>query len=152
MKSGKILFLLLALSQGAWAQVYKSIDSAGHVTFSDRPSNGAVKIDIPPAPPSPPPPKAVEDVPAAESSESAVPESGASDKLEQKRNAIDEQIRQEAAALNSARAALEQMQGKSYGGYRPSQEDNDLAGRLTDEVNEREIRLEELKRQQSEIK
>ena len=50
-----VLFcVLLALS--ATAQVYKSVDEDGNVTFSDRPSQDAQPVDIGPTNTTPPPP------------------------------------------------------------------------------------------------
>jgi hypothetical protein len=67
-----LIFSLLTLFMAAaHADVYRSVDENGNVVYSDKPSEGAVKIDVkdaqtiklPPAPPikSEPPPK--EDVP-----------------------------------------------------------------------------------------
>ena len=52
------LFVLLCASHIGWAQaeIYKSVDSEGHVTYSSAPTKGSKKLDLgPPLPASSPP-------------------------------------------------------------------------------------------------
>lgn len=52
------LILLLCVSCIGWAQaeIYKSVDSEGHVTYSSSPTKGSKKLDLEPPLPSLPPP------------------------------------------------------------------------------------------------
>lgn len=43
-----ILALSLLLPWGAWADIYKSVDAQGNVTYSNVPSKGATKLNIEP--------------------------------------------------------------------------------------------------------
>lgn len=54
-----ILLLCLGCIGLAQAEIYKSVDSEGHVTYSSSPTKGAKKLDLePPLPSSPPPARA----------------------------------------------------------------------------------------------
>lgn len=45
MTLGTVLCLLMS---NAWAEIYKSVDANGHVTYSNMPSKGAKKLEIEP--------------------------------------------------------------------------------------------------------
>ena len=57
MKLGCSFFLLLCICHIGWAQaeIYKSVDSEGHVTYSSSPTKGSKKLDLEPLPASSPP-------------------------------------------------------------------------------------------------
>lgn len=44
-----LLLCLLALIHPAWAEIYKKVDENGHVTYSNVPIKGGVKLDLEPA-------------------------------------------------------------------------------------------------------
>ena len=65
MKPGCSFFLLLCMCHIGWAQaeIYKSVDSEGHVTYSSSPTKGSKKLDLEPLPsplPASSPPERVE--------------------------------------------------------------------------------------------
>lgn len=62
MKPGRSLFFLLCMCHLGWshAEIYKSVDSEGHVTYSSSPVKGSKKLDLEPLPgalPAAPPPE-----------------------------------------------------------------------------------------------
>jgi hypothetical protein len=56
MKSAIVLLLMTLAAGHAWGEIYRSVDQNGNVTFSDQPSSGAEKVQLPPIPTYEPPP------------------------------------------------------------------------------------------------
>ena len=44
------LLFLISQTVSVWAEIYKSVDADGHVTYSSTPSKGAKKLDLEPIP------------------------------------------------------------------------------------------------------
>lgn len=96
MKIKYLFFALLAANSLAYGDVYKSVDENGNVTYSNSPSKGAKKVDLPPisiVPASPVPPQ-----------ETAKPEAPSA--KADKRKMLEDQLAQEEAALEKAKQAL----------------------------------------------
>lgn len=55
MKYRYALIALLACPIGVKAEIYKSVDAEGHVTYSSTPAKGATRLDLPPLPTMAPP-------------------------------------------------------------------------------------------------
>lgn len=142
-----LLFLVLvACAAASHADVYKSTGPAGITLFSDRPSKGAAKLDIPP----PPPPLTA---PAA-SEESAEPEKKPSheDAVDETRKALQGKLDAETGALAAAKAELKKAQAIILGTERNSQADFDRTAALEDEIARHEKAVESLRKQISNLK
>lgn len=135
--------LLLFGAAFAHADVYKSTDASGVVLFSDHPSEGAKKLEIPPAPPVPS--KAtieMQDEPAP------VP----ADKVGEERKTLENRLNSETGELDKSRKALKAAQETISGAERNSQADIDRAAVLEDEIARREKAVEALRKRISDLK
>jgi len=111
MKNLLILALGLGLASAASAEIYKSVDADGHVTYSNVPMKGATKLDLEP-------PVSV-NVPAAKPAASKTPASFPKvDKEEQKlrdqkrKQVLEEELAAERDALEEAKAAYAEGESK----------------------------------------
>ncbi|ABE50713.1 DUF4124 domain-containing protein [Methylobacillus flagellatus] len=93
----------------AHAEIYKSVDEHGHVTYSNVPSKGAIKLDIDPPPPAPPPkPK-----PQATPSDFPRIDTQTQKKRdEQRKQILLEELEAERAALEEAKKAYAEGESK----------------------------------------
>lgn len=141
-----LLFALCAPFVVGHADVYKSTDSKGKTVFSDSPSNGAQKLDIP-APPVKAP--VVEEPEKPENPEKAPPKKNVAD---EKRKDFQDELNVEAEKLDAAKAELIKAQAAISGTERNSQEDIDKTAKLEDEIAEHEKAIEGLRKQISGLK
>lgn len=121
----RYLFVLLCLCQfgRAEAEIYKSVDAEGHVTYSSTPSKGAVKLGLEapshPSTPSPPPSyyaprERSRERPISPSDFPRVDSATQKNRDGVRRKILGDELHSEEKLLSDARAALQQ--GKAAGG------------------------------------
>ncbi len=140
----KILFLLFLFSSWACADVYKSTDASGNVIFSDHPSKGATKLQVPPAPPLP---KETPVMPSAEPERKP-----ASNTVEERLKALQRELEVEKGRLEQAKAELGKAQEVISSTERNSQEDIDRTAAIEDEIARHEKAIEDIRRRISDLK
>ncbi|MEI7841549.1 MAG: DUF4124 domain-containing protein [Gallionellaceae bacterium] len=101
------LLLLCGLCQIAWvqAEIYKRIDSNGHVTYSSDPIKGSKKLQLAPLPTMPPPPRSREQESAADFPRvDSVTQKGRDNTS---RQILEDELASEEKALAEARTSLQ---------------------------------------------
>lgn len=106
-----MLSCICLMSMSAYAEIYKSVDENGHVTYSNVPSKGASKLEIdPPAPAASPAAK-----PKAQPTPSNFPKvDGQTQKKrdDQRKKILQEELEAERAALAEAKQAYTEGESK----------------------------------------
>ena len=106
-----MLSCICLMSMSAYAEIYKSVDENGHVTYSNVPSKGASKLEIdPPAPAASPAAK-----PKAQPTPSNFPKvDGQTQKKrdDQRKKILQEELEAEQAALAEAKQAYTEGESK----------------------------------------
>jgi len=92
-----LLFCTLMLAVPAQAEIYKYVDEKGRVTYSNKPSKGAHKVDLPPLSTVPPP-----------KLEASKPSKAEPSDKEKRRKELEEQIAAEEKALADAKQAYKE--------------------------------------------
>ncbi len=146
----KIFYLLLFFATAAHADIYKSIDSNGNVTFSDHPVKGAEKLSAPPAPV--PRRAAPEEAPVEVPSETPARPSEKQDATEVERKALQDQLDDETRQLENAKAELKAAQEVISSTDRNSQADIDRTAAIQDEIDKHEKAIEDLRKRISDLK
>ena len=133
MKMSCCLFVLLCISFTglAHAEIYKSVDSEGHVTYSSTPSKGAKKLglEVPPGPVSRPSRESASRSPHANSNSSPsdfpkVDSSTQKSRDSTRRVILSDELDAEERLLNEARTNLKQAEiAKTDGKLRALQEE-----------------------------
>jgi hypothetical protein len=116
----RYLLALLCLCHSGWtrAEIYKSVDAEGHVTYSSTPSRGAKKLGLGPLSPpsylSPSPPSdsprrtRTYDRPASPSDFPRVDSATQRNRDSMRRKILNDELSAEEKLLNEARASLQQ--------------------------------------------
>lgn len=104
------LVSLSLVNMSAHAEIYKSVDENGHVTYSNVPSKGASKLELDPTPPASPAAK-----PKAQPTPSNFPKvDGQTQKKrdDQRKKILQEELEAEQAALTEAKQAYAEGESK----------------------------------------
>jgi hypothetical protein len=132
----RFMFALLCLCHIGWvqAEIYKSVDAEGHITYSSTPSKGAKKLGLESSPPpsylSTPPPSdsprqaRAYDRPASPSDFPRVDRVTQRNRDSMRRKILGDELHAEEKLLNEARATLQQEKtAGSAGKMSPLQEE-----------------------------
>ncbi|MBY0579834.1 MAG: DUF4124 domain-containing protein [Burkholderiales bacterium] len=137
-----LLLILCATIASSHADVYKSKDPAGKTVFSDSPSTGATKLDIPL-----PPAKAPEPVEG-----SAAPEISEKDAVDEKRKTLQGALDAATGKLDAAKIELKRAQDSISGTERNNQDDIDRTAAIEEEIARQEKAVEDLRKSISDLK
>lgn len=146
----------VVLAGGAQAEIYKCVDAAGHVTYSNVVQKGCQKLELEPLSTIPGPPKAPK--PAAAPAQAAPANFPKVDNDTQKRRDADRrQILQDELAvetrnLEQAKKELEEQEAVRLGGERNYQKFLDRVQPYKDKVALHERNIEALKRELANLK
>lgn len=150
MKSKCLIAAALSLSFGAHAEIYKTIDAEGHVTYSNVPSKGAIRLDLEPLPTFP----SVKPKPRTETPDSFPRVDGGTQKKrdEARHKLLEQELEDEQKLLAEAREALKEGEAVRLGGERNYQKYLDRVQKLKDDVTLHEKNIEALNKELATIK
>ena len=150
MKSKYMIAAGLCLSFCAHAEIYKSVDSQGHVTYSNVPNKGAIKLDLEPLSVIPAlKPKTKAETP----SEFPRVDGDTQKKRDDTRSKLlGQELEAEQKLLTEAQLALKEGEAVRLGGEKNYQKYLDRVQKLKDEVTLHEKNIEALNKELAGIK
>lgn len=145
MKLSGILVALIFCPVLVHAEIYKSVDADGHVTYSGTPSKGARRLDLPPIPTLQPPPRQSRpaDFPKVDSKKQKERDALRRQILEDELAAEEKQL--EIAQKNLAEASPEVFRGPDGKTYRNVAKYEEKTQELAKEVELHEKNISALK-------
>jgi hypothetical protein len=140
----------LCLSFGVHAEIYKSVDSQGHVTYSNVPAKGAVKLDLEPLSVVP----GLKPKPKSETPSEFPKVDGDTQKKrdDTRHKLLDQELEAEQKLLAEAQQALKEGEATRLGGEKNYQKYLDRVQKLKDEVTLHEKNIEALNKELAGIK